>query len=64
MVSMSLSTILYGTLLFSIIAYSLFHFLGPNYDPREPPVVPQTIPFIGHIIGLIRYGHGYFESLS
>lgn len=37
------------------------YFLGPKYDPREPPVIHQKIPFVGHIIGLLQYGLRYFE---
>jgi hypothetical protein len=32
-------------------------------DPREPPIALPKIPFIGHIIGMIRYQLGYFEIL-
>ena len=61
---MTLSTILYVTLLISLFAALIIYFLGPGYDPREPPVIPQSVPYIGHIIGLIRHGSGYFEHLS
>ncbi|KAI4203833.1 MAG: hypothetical protein LQ346_001710 [Caloplaca aetnensis] len=37
---------------------------GPTYDPKEPPVIHQQIPFLGHIIGLLQYGLRYFELLS
>jgi hypothetical protein len=32
-----------------------------NYDSREPPVIPHCIPYIGHVIGIFRYGAKYFE---
>lgn len=32
-------------------------------DPREPPLLTPTIPFIGHIIGLIRYQADYHRIL-
>ncbi|RDW93638.1 cytochrome P450 [Aspergillus mulundensis] len=35
-----------------------------NRDPREPPVVGSTIPFVGHLIGLLRHGTGYFAILT
>ncbi|KAL8921585.1 MAG: hypothetical protein Q9172_003944 [Xanthocarpia lactea] len=38
--------------------------LGPRYDPREPPVIQQKVPHIGHFIGLLQYGLRYFELLS
>ncbi|KAL8656292.1 MAG: hypothetical protein Q9226_002711 [Calogaya cf. arnoldii] len=40
------------------------YFFGPKYDPREPPVIHQKIPYIGHVIGLLQYGLRYFELLS
>ena len=30
-----------------------------GHDPREPPLAPQSIPIIGHMIGLSR---GKFNS--
>lgn len=39
------------------------YFFGPKYDPREPPVIHQKIPYIGHVIGLLQYGLRYFEVL-
>ncbi|KAL9605500.1 MAG: hypothetical protein Q9179_001306 [Wetmoreana sp. 5 TL-2023] len=40
------------------------YFLGPKYDQREPPVIHQKIPYVGHLVGLIQYGLSYFELLS
>ncbi|KAL3455573.1 cytochrome P450 [Aspergillus heterothallicus] len=35
-------------------------------DPREPPAVPsaQPIPLLGHLIGMLQHGTGYFGVLS
>ena len=46
----------------------LFAFLASNFfrlktDPREPPVIYPRIPFIGHIIGLVREGPIYINKL-
>lgn len=47
-----------------IIGYiSLVYLFSPKYDLREPPVLPHWIPYVGHILGLIRNGPLYFESL-
>ncbi|KAF2455620.1 cytochrome P450 [Lineolata rhizophorae] len=32
-------------------------------DPREPPIVPSRIPWIGHIIGIIRHGARYYKMV-
>ena len=34
---------------------------GPRHLPNEPPVVDSSIPFVGHIIGLLRHGHRYYQ---
>ena len=39
------------------------HFLGPKYDSREPPLVSQKVPYLGHLIGLIQHGLMYIENL-
>jgi len=47
-----------------VVGYvSLVHLFSPKYDPREPPVLPHLIPYVGHILGLIRNGPLYFETL-
>lgn len=38
--------------------------LPRKHDPREPPYVYTSIPFIGHIIGMIQYGAQYFEIVK
>ena len=35
----------------------------PGHDPREPPLAPQSIPFVGHIIGLSRRKFNYYVGL-
>ncbi|KAI9664060.1 MAG: hypothetical protein M1821_007551 [Bathelium mastoideum] len=34
------------------------------YDVKEPPRIPQTIPFIGHVIGMVRDGSSYYSKIS
>ena len=38
--------------------------LSVQCDPREPPLLKPSIPYIGHIIGLFRYNGEYFEKLK
>jgi len=51
----------------SILIVSLFitlWFMGiEDVEPREPPVVRSKLPFIGHMISLIRYHNNYFTIL-
>lgn len=32
-------------------------------DTREPPVATTNIPFVGHLIGMLRYQGDYMKSL-
>jgi hypothetical protein len=38
--------------------------LHVHYDPREPPIIPQSIPYIGHLIGIFRHGAAYFATVK
>ncbi|EON98688.1 putative cytochrome p450 protein [Phaeoacremonium minimum UCRPA7] len=35
-----------------------------SHDPREPPLAPQSIPIIGHMVGLARSKFNYHVDLS
>jgi hypothetical protein len=35
----------------------------PKQASNEPPVVKSLIPYIGHIVGLIRHGTRYYQNL-
>lgn len=34
-----------------------------DHDPREPPLAPQSIPVIGHMIGLWQHKFNYYVKL-
>lgn len=36
----------------------------PRMDPHEPPLLKPRIPFIGHLIGLLRHQKHYFDILN
>ena len=42
---------------------ALSHFKS-RYDPREPPVLPQKVPFFGHLLGLLRHGLKYYTIIK
>jgi hypothetical protein len=44
-------------------AILLDHFLGFKPVANEPPVIKPTIPYVGHILGLIRHGTLYYKKL-
>lgn len=35
-----------------------------NHDPREPPLASQSIPFIGHLVGLWQNKFNYYLTLK
>ena len=56
--------ILLGVAVILILLYLILtYILTPKYDRREPPAVPTFLPYVGHIINLIRFGQQYFETL-
>ena len=42
--------------------YALDYWYAPKRHPNEPPVVSHNIPYIGHVLGLLRHGSKYFEK--
>lgn len=50
-------------ILISIAAFLLLseQFIAPKRQAQEPPLVPQRIPYLGHVAGLFLYGMKYFE---
>ncbi|GAB1317100.1 hypothetical protein MFIFM68171_07310 [Madurella fahalii] len=56
-------TIMPVTIITVVIAVFLAHALGPRVEPREPPLLKPRIPFIGHIIGLMRHQANYHTIL-
>lgn len=41
----------------------LSRIFGSKQDPREPPVVATTIPYFGHVIGLMQSKFNYYVKL-
>ncbi len=48
----------------SFLVYILHRYLSIDYDPREPPIIKSRIPYVGHILGIIRYGTKYFKIVK
>lgn len=53
-----LSTVLGACAVIYLFASKMF-----GHDPREPPLAPQSIPFIGHMLGLSRSKFNYYVQL-
>ena len=43
--------------------FVLEYFMGIRLDSKEPPLVSSTIPYVGHVIGLIRTGTRYYAKM-
>ena len=41
--------------------FALDYFCAPRLSEKEPPLVPHPVPYIGHILGLLRHGTRYYE---
>ena len=43
-----------------VVAIALEHFMGFKLDPKEPPLIPQRIPYVGHLISILRHGARFY----
>ena len=43
--------------------YLLDYLYAPKPLPNEPPSVSPSIPYIGHILGLLQHGTRYYETI-
>ncbi|OTA56766.1 putative cytochrome P450 [Hypoxylon sp. EC38] len=59
---MSSTPILVFISIFSLTCLAIRKTFG--HDPREPPLAPQSIPLIGHMVGLSRSKFNYYVDLS
>lgn len=46
------------------LALLLWRLSASGSDPREPPEAVSNIPFIGHLIGMLKYQIHYLEILK
>lgn len=47
-----------------LVAFLVQVLAHPRMDPREPQLVKSRIPFVGHIIGLLRHQATYHVILQ
>ncbi|PNY22474.1 25-hydroxycholesterol 7-alpha-hydroxylase, partial [Tolypocladium capitatum] len=59
--TMIVATLVVGSL---IIAPFVNWLLSYSHDPREPPLIKPRVPFVGHIINLIRFQSEFHAMLS
>lgn len=34
-----------------------------SHDRKEPPLIPQPIPYVGHMLELLRTGSSYYSKI-
>ncbi|KAE8367583.1 cytochrome P450 [Aspergillus caelatus] len=61
---MSDFTTLLGLSVVAILGSFLLFTQRAKLDPREPPLVPSTIPLVGHLISFLIHGIEYFAAES
>lgn len=44
-------------------AVFLVRMVSTTQDAREPPIISASIPYIGHVIGLMRSKFNYYVQL-
>ena len=35
----------------------------PRHHAQEPVVIAQRIPYFGHVVGIVRFGLGYYQYI-
>ncbi len=48
----------------AVLAFLILRLFAPRLDPREPPLLKPRVPFLGHILGMIRYQAQYHVNLQ
>ncbi|KAJ5118842.1 hypothetical protein N7476_011197 [Penicillium atrosanguineum] len=43
-----------------VAAAGYIMYRGSRHDPREPPILSNRIPIVGHMLGMMWYGVGYW----
>lgn len=44
--------------------FLLYHCFSFPHHSGEPPLIRPKIPIVGHLIGLLRYGTGYYSRIA
>ena len=55
---------LLAALLLLVLGFLLHQYAARKLHAKEPPVIPSSIPYIGHVLGMIAYGGRYSKSIA
>ncbi len=53
-----------GLAVFAVLVTLIQRYTAIKIDPREPPYLKPSIPWLGHIVGLVKEGANYFQQLE
>lgn len=51
-------------LVLSGVSFILLRLSQPKHHPQEPVVIPQGIPYIGHVVGIVKHGLSYYQFIQ
>ncbi len=46
------------------VSYFFMRLRLHKHDPQEPALIPQAIPYIGHVLGIFKHGFGYYKVIQ
>ena len=58
------STTMWLVLVAITLLFLLYRMLHLPVYPNEPPYIPSTIPFIGHLLGFLRHNMAYYTRIK
>lgn len=41
----------------------LENYLNISHDAKEPPLIPQSVPYVGHLLGMLWDGSRYYTKI-
>ena len=47
----------------TFLYYLMIGFPNVKKDPREVPSIPPSVPFVGHVLGIMRHKMLYYVKL-
>ena len=52
------------TIFLASLSYILLRSCQPKHKLQEPIAIPQSVPYIAHILGIIKHGLGYYKFIQ
>lgn len=55
--------LIFNFVLIVILYATVQYFATRKIDPREPPIVSSTLPYLGHVLGTLQNGSKYYKMI-